>query len=372
MAVPQLQLANLGEIFAQNQAKQAEMDTMQLQQAEAVSARDARVKAAEREEKLREAIASGVDPSTPEGLGQLASLMSTKDYFKALDTQGQIKLANIKGQTAQQTADAATVRAKASQRRVDAQVNRYRAQNRIDQARLDLDRQNTEREYGAELTETFINASVNILSLPLKEQEDAYNAVKPLIEAKTGEKLPEWKNGGQNAVKGFAAMRKPQKQDTGSGEGSFKEYQYKAAQYGQRMNSSSNNMKAFENPSVLEKAFQKSGMFGNFAQTPERQMYYQAQREFINAIKRQESGAAVTDSEVEDYAQTYFPQPGDTPEVIQRKRESRERAVAGLKATAGGAWDQLGKAVSAVTESQPAPTNGGQGGVISFEEFMSQ
>lgn len=221
MAVPQLQLANLGEIFAQNQARQAQMDTMQLQQAEALSARDARVKAAEREAKLREAIASGIDPSTPEGLGQLANLMPAEDYFKALKTQSDIKLAGIKGEAAQKTADAAETRAKAaertaiaSERRVNAQVNRYLSQNRIDQARLDLDRQNTEREYGADLTETFINTSVNILGLPLKEQKDAYNAAKPLIEARAGEKLPEWENGGQDAVKGFAAMRKPQKQGT--------------------------------------------------------------------------------------------------------------------------------------------------------------
>jgi hypothetical protein len=32
MAVPQLQLANLGEIYAQNQARQANMDNLMMQQ----------------------------------------------------------------------------------------------------------------------------------------------------------------------------------------------------------------------------------------------------------------------------------------------------------------------------------------------------
>lgn len=222
MAVPQLQLANLGEIFAQNQARQANMDNVMLQQQAALEQRQAQQAAAQREAAIRQAIASGVDPSSREGLGQLLQAGLPLEQFQSgLKSIGDIELAKARGEAAQRTAGAAETRAKAaertaiaSERRVNAQVNRYLSQNRIDQARLDLDRQNTEREYGADLTETFINTSVNILGLPLKEQKDAYNAAKPLIEARAGEKLPEWENGGQDAVKGFAAMRKPQKQGT--------------------------------------------------------------------------------------------------------------------------------------------------------------
>ena len=211
MAVPQLQLANLGEIFAQNQAKQAAMDTMQLEQASAVEKMRQEQLARQKQSQLME-LARTVDISTPQGAKQAfeLGLMDLPTYTGVQKSATDMALAKQRTETARIQGESSLRTATAAERRVDAQVNRYLSQNRIDQARLDLDRQNTEREYGADLTETFINTSVNILGLPLKEQKDAYNAVKPLIEARAGEKLPEWENGGQDVVKGSAAMRKPQ------------------------------------------------------------------------------------------------------------------------------------------------------------------
>ena len=211
MAVPQLQLANLGEIFAQNQAKQAAMDTMQLEQASAVEKMRQDQLARQKQSQLIE-LARTVDISKPEGAKQAfeLGLMDLPTYTGVQKSATDMALAKQRTETARIQGESSSRTATAAERRVDAQVNRYLSQNRIDQARLDLDRQNTEREYGADLTETFINTSVNILGLPMKEQEDSYNAVKPLIEARIGEKLPEWKNGGQDAVKAYAALRKPQ------------------------------------------------------------------------------------------------------------------------------------------------------------------
>lgn len=215
MAVPQLQLANLGEIFAQNQAKQAAMDTMQLEQASAVEKMRQDQLARQKQSQLME-LARTVDISKPEGAKQAfeLGLMDLPTYTGVQKSASDLALAQQRTETARIQGESSLRTAAATERRVNAQVNRYLAQNRIDQEKLNLDRQNTEREYGLELTETFINTSVNILGLPLKEQKDAYNAAKPLIEARTGEQLPEWENGGQDAVKGFAAMRKPQKQGT--------------------------------------------------------------------------------------------------------------------------------------------------------------
>lgn len=61
----------------------------------------------------------------------------------------------------------------------------------------------------------------------------------------------------------------------------------------------------------------------------------QAQREFINAILRRESGAAISPSEFESYSREYFPEPNDLPGKIQQKREARARAIAGLNKAAG-------------------------------------
>lgn len=62
----------------------------------------------------------------------------------------------------------------------------------------------------------------------------------------------------------------------------------------------------------------------------------QAQRNFVNAILRQESGAAIGAGEFENARKQYFPQPGDTPEVIAQKAANRKTAIAGLARSAGG------------------------------------
>ena len=50
-------------------------------------------------------------------------------------------------------------------------------------------------------------------------------------------------------------------------------------------------------------------------------------RNFIAALLRRESGAVIDDSEIAWADQTYFPQPGDTAEIIEQKRQAREQAA---------------------------------------------
>tara|TARA_R110002074_G_scaffold54735_2_gene136295 strand:- start:234 stop:812 length:579 start_codon:yes stop_codon:yes gene_type:complete len=75
--------------------------------------------------------------------------------------------------------------------------------------------------------------------------------------------------------------------------------------------------------------------FGNFIQTPEGQRYNQAKRNFINAILRQESGAAIGADEFANADLQYFPQPGDSPETVEQKRKGRSDAINALKVIAG-------------------------------------
>lgn len=63
----------------------------------------------------------------------------------------------------------------------------------------------------------------------------------------------------------------------------------------------------------------------------------QAQRDFINAVLRQESGAAIGASEFDNAKKQYFPQPGDKPEVLKQKAENRRLAVKGFQTNAGRA-----------------------------------
>lgn len=68
----------------------------------------------------------------------------------------------------------------------------------------------------------------------------------------------------------------------------------------------------------------------NFLKSSERQQYEQAQRNFVNAVLRRESGAVISDEEFANARSQYFPQPGDQPEVIVQKQNNRETVVSNL------------------------------------------
>lgn len=59
----------------------------------------------------------------------------------------------------------------------------------------------------------------------------------------------------------------------------------------------------------------------------EQQMSEQAQRDFINAVLRRESGAVINPEEFANAAQQYFVQPGDSESVKRQKRTNRQNAT---------------------------------------------
>ena len=69
------------------------------------------------------------------------------------------------------------------------------------------------------------------------------------------------------------------------------------------------------------------GHLTNWTQSPEQQMAEQAQRDFVNAVLRRESGAVINPDEFTNAAMQYFPQPGDSPKVIEQKRRNRKVAT---------------------------------------------
>ena len=73
----------------------------------------------------------------------------------------------------------------------------------------------------------------------------------------------------------------------------------------------------------------------NFATSSAQQQVEQAQRNFVNALLRQESGAAIGKDEFSNAQKQYFPQLGDLPEVIKQKSKNRETAIDALKVQAG-------------------------------------
>lgn len=73
----------------------------------------------------------------------------------------------------------------------------------------------------------------------------------------------------------------------------------------------------------------------NQLKSSERQQYEQAQRNFINAVLRRESGAAIAPDEFENARQQYFPQAGDAEEVVRQKQFNRDRTLQNLMREGG-------------------------------------
>lgn len=87
-------------------------------------------------------------------------------------------------------------------------------------------------------------------------------------------------------------------------------------------------------------AFARGGLLPNFMKTDDRQMFEQAQRNFINAVLRRESGAVISPEEFNNAALQYFPQPGDSQAVLSQKRQNRSSVIGNLSAEAGRALQQ--------------------------------
>lgn len=77
---------------------------------------------------------------------------------------------------------------------------------------------------------------------------------------------------------------------------------------------------------------------GNAMVSPEYQQLDQAKRNFVNAVLRRESGAAVSPSEFENANKQYFPQPGDTPQTLEQKALNRKTALEGMARSAGPSY----------------------------------
>jgi hypothetical protein len=77
------------------------------------------------------------------------------------------------------------------------------------------------------------------------------------------------------------------------------------------------------------------GMALNALSSDNTQSADQAQRNFINAVLRQESGAAISASEFDNARKQYFPQPGDSKSTVAQKAANRKSAINGLTEMSG-------------------------------------
>ncbi len=76
---------------------------------------------------------------------------------------------------------------------------------------------------------------------------------------------------------------------------------------------------------------------GNSLVSAERQQAEQSGREVLSAILRKDTGAAITNQEMDIYGEMYLPQAGDSEEVLNQKAEARTRALASIRGGLGTA-----------------------------------
>lgn len=123
------------------------------------------------------------------------------------------------------------------------------------------------------------------------------------------------------------------------------EGQGKATMFAARMASSQGVINQFEQEGtdLFNQLIGNVPVVGNLATSPEFKQYAQAKRDFINAILRFESGAAIGQDEFTNAALQYFPVAGDDPATIAQKRRNRDLAIETMRAVSGGGAEALAK-----------------------------
>ena len=101
-----------------------------------------------------------------------------------------------------------------------------------------------------------------------------------------------------------------------------------------------------------------TGRLATAAASPAQQQVDQAQRDFLNAVLRRESGAVITQPEFENARKQYFVQPGDSPQVVAQKARNRTTAI---RALLDEVPENRRTVVAPPAGAAPAAKNGGGG-----------
>lgn len=136
------------------------------------------------------------------------------------------------------------------------------------------------------------------------------------------------------------------------------EVQANAEQFGNRMENAEQNFSKVSTEGVgLKGAAQGAAgalPLGGFLQSNAYRNMEQAKRQWVTALLRKESGAAIGKQEYADYDKQFFPQPEDGPQQIAQKAEARKVAVAAMKRGAGPGYQSPASEPARVRKYNPA------------------
>jgi hypothetical protein len=117
----------------------------------------------------------------------------------------------------------------------------------------------------------------------------------------------------------------------------YNEGQGKAAGFADRMTQANGSFDEFQAAGMdrVEGWKGEVPIFGNSLISSDRQQFEQAERNFINAQLRRESGAVISPEEFKEARKQYIPQPGDDAGVLAQKKESRRIAIEAMQREGG-------------------------------------
>lgn len=110
------------------------------------------------------------------------------------------------------------------------------------------------------------------------------------------------------------------------------------------------------------------GAMTNWTQSGGQQQVEQAQRDFINAVLRRESGAAIAQDEFDNARAQYFPQMGDSKAVREQKAKNRQLATRLMLEEVPESRRPAGSQAQAAPAAATAG-NGGKPRVVPFGEL---
>lgn len=144
----------------------------------------------------------------------------------------------------------------------------------------------------------------------------------------------------QNAVK--KETERPPRQ--------YNQFQQTSAGFADRMANAQNYLSQLESKAVdpvnkTASALSKLPVVGdyleNVSRSEDQQVYWNNAQDWIRAKLRKESGAVIGPKEMSDEFRTYFPMPGDGPDVIANKKMLRDVATNTMIKQSAGAYDEL-------------------------------
>lgn len=145
----------------------------------------------------------------------------------------------------------------------------------------------------------------------------------------------------------------PNDPDTPKSKGNLTDTQAKALQFGSRMQASGEILdRLAAGGTTTSVPGSRDSNIINALTSDDQQQLNQAKRDFVNAVLRRESGAAISEGEFQNAEKQYFPQIGSKPGEVEQKRANRELAMRGILAEVPDAQ----RRVAEVRGLPPPPT----------------